>query len=270
MLFSNEVGKKIHPYYIELKNHSNSDNSLLQKFERVSSFRNASGFGLLDSKFCSQFKSAPFQSLLELDLAEYLIALKLDIYSENAGPDFKLAINEDISVWIEAVCPTAGNDTPNQYIKTSSDESSKTQLISVPMRDAGFERRITGVLDTKLKAYQKYLKEDIVALDDVKLIAISLDEINTLPLGDELLKIRLKATLFAESSVVIIDSNGCGRNEEMSLLTQANSEIDCLFFEGNDLVQGVIFKGHDDFYYFDPDNREGITLRYYLKKLIAQ
>lgn len=119
MLFSNEADKTFHPYYTELKSRSIDDNALECQFTSVASYKNTKGQGLLDTKFCSQFKSAPFQSLLELELADYLIALELDVFSDDSGPDFKIPFNANQSVWIEAVCPTAGNDTPNEGIITS-------------------------------------------------------------------------------------------------------------------------------------------------------
>ena len=127
-------------------------------------------------------------------IADYLIALELDVFSDDSGPDFKIPINESQSLWIEAVCPTTGNDTPNQGIQKTASDTGKTQLISVPMRDEAFERRITAVLAQKQQNYQRYVTENTVAPSDVKLIAISLDEINTCPLNDDLLKVRLKST----------------------------------------------------------------------------
>lgn len=241
----------VHPDYPKLEEH------LKDIFQSVSKYKTDQG-GILDSKFESQVKSMPWQSLLELKLAAYLIDLNLDIYSADEGPDFQLKkLSGNDSIWLEAVCPTNGNDTPNKDVQV--EQKSRTCMISASFRDPDYERRLTGVLAGKARIYSGYLDRGIVAPTDDCLIVVSTDQINThhLPFEHQ----RFSSVLFNESPVIEINRHGHGRRQEMSLATKKGEPISCRFFEDNSFISGVVYKDRGDFIYFSPEYRTGISLK---------
>lgn len=247
----------VHPDYLKL------EERLTELFESISRYKSAEG-GILDSKFESQSKSMPWQSLLELELAEYLIKLNLSVNSKDEGPDFQL--NKPFgsgSIWLEAVCPKNGNDKPNSDVRIQ--QKSSTSLISAPLRDPDYERRLTTVLAEKAKKYKGYLKCSVVSPTDDCLIVVSTDEINThyLPLEQQ----RIASVLFNESPVFEINRYGESRRQNMELSTKGGKSISCSFFDNNSFIAGVVYKDRNDFVYFSPDQREGISLRCYLKNV---
>ena len=241
----------IHPDYSKLEVH------LKQLFGTVSRYKSAEG-GILDSKFESQSKSMPWQSLLELELAEYLIGLNLVIYSEDEGPDFQLKkLSGNNCIWLEAVCPTNGNDIPNKEVQVQ--QESKTLMISAPLRDPDYERRLTAVLSGKAQKYSGYLVGGIVAPTDDCLIVVSTDQINThhLPFEQQ----RFTSVLFNESPVIEIDRYGQSCRQDMGLFTKNGEPISCSFFDDNSFISGVVYKDRGDFIYFSPEYRAGISLK---------
>ncbi|HIF9325827.1 hypothetical protein [Photobacterium damselae] len=241
----------LHPDYLKLKER------LKELLQFVSKYKSDEG-GILDSKFESQAKSMPWQSLLELKLAEHLIDLNLDIYSADEGPDFQLKkLSGKDSIWLEAVCPTNGNDTPNKEVQV--EQKSRMCMISAPLRDPDYERRLTAVLTEKARKYKGYLSRGIVASTDDCLIVVSTDQINVhhLPFEQQ----RFTSVLFNESPVIEINRYGQSRRQEMSLLTKNGEPISCSFFEDNPFINGVVYKDRDDFIYFSPEYRTGISLK---------
>lgn len=230
-------------------------------FESVSKYKSDKG-GILDSKFESQCKSMPWQSLLELELADFLISLNLDICSKDEGPDFQLRkiIGSGCYIWLEAVCPRNGNDSPNGDVREQN--KNKTSLISAPLRDPDYERRLTAVLAEKSRKYKSYLKNKIVSPTDDCVIVISTDEINThfLPFEQQ----RIASVLFNESPVFEISRCGGGRRQDMNLYTKSGENISCDFFDSSPFITGVVYKDRRDFIYFSPDYRNGISLKEWL------
>lgn len=244
-------------------------------FQFVSSYKSDEG-GILDTKFESQIKSMPWQSLLELELAKYLINLKLDIYSKDKGPDFqlkKLSVNE--SIWLEAVCPKEGFDNPNNKIKISDCEGDpdldshgiKSFPMSVPLRDPDYERRLTNALAEKAKKYQSYLNQGIVSSSDSCLIVISTDEIDSygIPINKE----RIKSVLFNKSPVYEINVYGQSRRLPMELNTKNSKPISCNFFEDNPFITGVVHKDRNDFIYYSTEYPEGVSFRAWINNSCA-
>ena len=252
-LADNEVGKNTseHPDYLRL------EESIRKLAESVSKYKSDEG-GILDSKFKSQCKSMPYQSLLELELADYLISLNIDISSRDEGPDFQLkkALSSD-SIWLEAVCPKNGNDTPNGEVQVQ--QKSRKSIISAPLRDPDYERRLTAVLAEKSRKYKGYLEREIVAPTDDCLIVVSTDEINThyLPFEQQ----RIASVLFNESPVIEINRFGESRRQDMGLFTKSGEPISCSFFDSNSFITGVVYKDRGDFVYFSPKYRAGISLK---------
>lgn len=247
----------MHPDYPKLEDH------LKELFQSVSRYKADEG-GLLDSKFESQTKSMPWQSLLELELAEHLIDLNLDIYSADEGPDFQLKkLSGDDSVWLEAVCPTNGNDAPNKDVQV--EQKSRTSMISASLRDPDYERRLTSVLAGKALKYCDYLESGIVAPTDDCLIVVSTDQINThhLPFEHQ----RFSSVLFNESPVIEINRHGHSRRQEMSLATKKGEPISCSFFEDNSFISGVVYKDRGDFIFFSPEYRAGVSLKDWIAHL---
>lgn len=241
----------VHPDYPKLEEH------LKEVFQSVSKYKTDEG-GILDSKFESQTKSMPWQSLLELELAEHLIDLNLDIYSEDEGPDFQLKkLSGNDSVWLEAVCPTNGNDIPNKEVQV--EQKSRTCMISASLRDPDYERRLTAVLAEKARKYSGYLERGIVAPTDDCLIVVSTDQINTHHLPFEYQ--RFASVLFNESPVIEINRHGHSRRQEMLLATKKGEPISCSFFEDNSFIYGVVYKDRGEFIYFSPEYRTGISLK---------
>ncbi|MGR5472063.1 hypothetical protein ACPV5T_02880 [Vibrio astriarenae] len=241
----------VHPDYSRL------EVRLTELFESVSDYKSDEG-GILDSKFESQSKSMPWQSLLELELAAYLIDMNFDVYSADEGPDFQLKkLSGNDSIWLEAVCPTNGNDTPNKDVQV--EQKSRTCMISASLRDPDYERRLTGVLAAKAGKYSDYLERGIVAPTDDCLIVVSTDQINThhLPFEHQ----RFSSVLFDESPVIEINRHGHSRRQEMSLVTKKGEPISCSFFEDNSFISGVVYKDRDNFIYFSPECRAGISLK---------
>ncbi|PMO86620.1 hypothetical protein BCT01_02430 [Vibrio tasmaniensis] len=241
----------VHPDYSKL------EARLTELFESVSGYKSDEG-GILDSKFESQSKSMPWQSLLELELAEYLIDLNLDVDSKDEGPDFQLKKPFGCdSIWLEAVCPKNGNDTPNGEVQIQ--QKSRTSLISAPLRDPDYERRLTAVLAEKARKYKGYLAREIVTPTDDCLIVVSTDEINThyLPFEQQ----RIASVLFNESPVIEINRFGGSRRQDMGLFTKNGEPISCSFFDSNSFITGVVYKDRGDFVYFSPEYRAGISLK---------
>ncbi|MPY24523.1 hypothetical protein [Shewanella sp. YLB-07] len=245
----------VHPDYLKLKAY------LAELFEYVSKYIPDEG-GILDSKFKSQCKSMPYQSLLELELANYLIALGLDISSKDNGPDFCVKKHKgDGVIWLEAICPQSGNDVPNSDVRQSKADSGVT-MISAPLRDEDFERRLTSALSQKSEQYKGYLQSELVKSCDDCVIVISTDEIDTshLPLVGR----RVESVLFDESPVVEIFSNGSVLKSKMNLLSKSGSPISCNYFADNPHIKGVVYKDRHDFIYYSSSCRNGVSLKNWL------
>ncbi|ELS0753638.1 hypothetical protein QQ213_003444 [Vibrio vulnificus] len=243
--------------------YSKLEERLKEVFQSVSKYKSAEG-GILDSKFESQAKSMPWQSLLELELAAYLIDLNLDVYSADEGPDFQLKkLSGNDSIWLEAVCPTNGNDAPNKDVQV--EPKSRTCMISASLRDPDYERRLTGVLAEKARKYSGYLERGVVAPNDDCLIVVSTDQINThyLPFEHQ----RFSSVLFNESPVIEINRHGHSRRQDMSLATKKGEPISCSFFEDNSFISGVVYKDRGDFIFFSPECRAGVSLKDWIADL---
>ena len=129
-----------------------------------------------DENFCSEFPRRFHQRWFEMYLAVSLIRAGLSMNPPPAQrqgrgrPDIEITFCRR-RVWIEAVCMTSGDaGLPDSVPRLESGKAQK-----VPIRQ--YVTRIRNSLDTKNQKFIKYIRDIIVACDDVLVIAINAGQI---------------------------------------------------------------------------------------------
>ncbi len=144
---------------------------------------------LADSHFIAEFTSGNKQKLVEryweMLLGVRLLEAGLKPESKNEGPDFMLRTDDGGPIWIEAVCPTAG-DGKNRIPGYGDDNWSKDKHGRPVVRQVPNEQinlRWTAAIKEKIDKRKKYIDDKKIDENDRYVIAVNSGNLGNLTDG---------------------------------------------------------------------------------------
>jgi hypothetical protein len=196
--------------------------------------------GLEDCHFGQQLDQDPQARLWEMILAMVLKSQGYKITSSNHGPDFVIE-TENKRVFIEAVCPGPGDESKPDSVPPIVYDATIAQKVPVPQ----IVLRILSTLQDKTQAYNNYIKQGIVSMDDCCIIAISSSKLG--PMTKLWPPTIMRATHALGNPYVIFGKNNGFFSEGIdsceSIRKDNRVDIDTTFFlsEENSLISGVLY-----------------------------
>ena len=121
-----------------------------------------------DANFRQEFAKHPHQRFWEMLVCAHLLKSGKNVAPKNArvqkGPDI-LVKDPNVFIWIEAVTPTAGKTNTVPVLQVDDN------VHTVP--DDPLLLRFVQALEEKRQKFRKYLKDGIVAADDLRIVAVN-------------------------------------------------------------------------------------------------
>ena len=144
---------------------------------------------LADADFLGDFPYHTHQRWFEMYLAISLIKVGLKIQRPKQGPDV-LITNGGRKIWIEAVCPTAGEEGKPDSVPKPLNENRGEKIVPKYLPDNQIVLRLRSALKDKACKYKHYLACGIVNQDDVLVVAINVHDVHYAWLEMEALMMR--------------------------------------------------------------------------------
>ena len=117
-------------------------------------------------------------------LTVYFLRAGYNVECPKPGPDIRIEL-EGQTVWIEAVCATAGQEgKPDSVPKPVHGQFGKTPMIPYTLR-------VTNALQVKANAFEGYITQGIVRKEDLAVIAINVHEVGLGPWLRDVMKLAL-------------------------------------------------------------------------------
>jgi hypothetical protein len=124
-----------------------------------------------DENFLSDIPHQFDQRFWEMYLGCWLIDLPYNVMNMPEGPDFLLTDASGKRIWIEAVCPTPGEQGHPDAVP----EIPRGESFGVP--DEKIVLRLTSVIKDKNEKYMKDLSKGLVGSDDAFILAINTKQV---------------------------------------------------------------------------------------------
>ena len=144
---------------------------------------------LADTNFHSNFPFQTHQRWFEMYLAISLMKAGLKVQSPKPGPDV-LIKNGSRKIWIEAVCPTAGEEGKPDSVPKPLNENRGEKIVAKYLPENQIVLRLRSALKDKACKYKHYLACGIVNQDDVLVVAINVHDVHYAWLEMEALMMR--------------------------------------------------------------------------------
>ena len=147
----------------------------------------------LDNKFQDRF--------WEIHLGNVLLKKGFDISSENKGPDFKVDLGEDKSIWIEAVTASNGEEGKADSL------APLTEGGAIRVDENAIILRLRNAIESKSVKIEKYLDKKYIEENEPVIIAINVSKIDVIR-GDEALIDYAQKSCFGVTSTYTFDVGG--------------------------------------------------------------
>lgn len=204
------------------------------------------------------FHSRWWEMYLTLGILQ--LGFQIETDKEDAGPDIRLILEDNPSLWIEAVAPSKGEATdrvPDQEPNT---------VVNMPRREGLL--RLTQSISSKKVKFEHYIQESIIYENSPCIIALSACSLN---LGETLdWPCPAPISILTGADNLTITSDGHHYQHRESLLRDSGSEVDTTVFEDDEykIVSAILYSHHDPLSAPKPCNSLKLFLNPYAKNPI--
>lgn len=149
----------------------------------------------LENKFHDRF--------WEMHLGNVLLEKGFEIFSKDNGPDFRIQINEENDVWIEAITSSDGEEGRVDSV-TSLQVSREASLVS----EDKVVLRLRNAIESKSEKIKKYLDDGVVSNNEPIVIAINTAKINSIINYEDLIRYAQMSCFGVTSEYILNLKNG--------------------------------------------------------------